>query len=130
MKKITFEQIIEKINNTNFEKFDLVVAIGKGGIIPGALIANRLNLDLKILWLNFRNEKNNPKYGKPKLVREFDFNLKNKKILLVDDVSRTGKTLDTAKGLLKGNKIKTFVVNGKADCSLYNLNDCIEWPWV
>lgn len=129
MKKLTFEQIINKINHINFEKFDLVVAIGKGGIIPGALVANHLNLDIKILWLNFRNENNNPKYSKPKLTKEIDFNIKNKKILLVDDVSRTGKTLNAAKGLLKGNKVKTFVVNGNADYSLYNFKDCIEWPW-
>ena len=56
--------------------------------------------------------------------------LKDKKILLVDTVSRTGKTLKKAKQLLKGNKIKTFVINGKADYQIINKKECVLMPWA
>ena len=49
--------------------------------------------------------------------------------LLVDDRSRTGKTFDKGKALLKGAKfIKTLVVNGKADYPLFD-EDCFTFPW-
>jgi len=46
-----------------------------------------------------------------------------------DTVARTGKTLEKAKEILGGNEIKTFVINGKADYSLFDYKECIEWPW-
>jgi len=49
--------------------------------------------------------------------------------LLVDDFSRTGKTFEEAKKILKGSKIKTFVVNGKADYGLHNYPCCVKFPW-
>jgi hypoxanthine phosphoribosyltransferase len=53
------------------------------------------------------------------------------KVLLVDDVSVTGKTLDFAKQLLHLNDIKTFVLKGKnADIVLFpEIKECVNWPW-
>ena len=129
MKKITFEQVIRKLKKVKFGKFDLIVAIGKGGIIPAALVQNILNVDMHVLWLNFRDEKQCPKHKAPKLVKKLSFNFKGKRILVVDDVSRTGATLGKAKEILKGSNVKTFVVDGYADYSLYNHKECVRWPW-
>ncbi len=129
MKELNFEDIVKKIKNTKFSKFDLVVAIGSGGLIPAAIIAKHLNLDLKVLWLKFKDDKNKEIYKKPKLLKKIGFSYKKKKILLVDDFSRTGKTFKEAKKNLKGAKIKTFVINGKADYSLYKYPCCIKFPW-
>jgi hypoxanthine phosphoribosyltransferase len=50
--------------------------------------------------------------------------------LLVDDVSVTGKTLEEARSLFKGNHITTFVFKGKADFVLLpDIKDCVDWPW-
>ena len=57
------------------------------------------------------------------------FSEKEKKVLLVDDVSRTGATLGKAKELLKGNEVNTFVLKGKADYSIFEIDGCVEWPW-
>lgn len=129
MKSLKFKDIVKKIKNTKFEKFDLVVAIGRGGLIPASLIAKHLNLDLKVLWLKFKDDNNKEIYKKPKLLKNIDFRYKNKKILLVDDFSKTGKTFQEAKRILKGSKKKTFVVNGKADYSLYKYPCCVKFPW-
>ena len=96
--------------------------------MPASLLRHILGLPGCVMWLNYRNENNEPILKEPILKKPFG-KIKNKNILLVDTVSRTGKTLEKAKEILKGNKIKTFVINGKADYSLYNFKECIEWPW-
>ena len=127
-KKVSFDEIIKKINEIDFPDVDIIVAIAHGGIVPGAIIANLLKKDFSIIYLNYRDESNNPYYNEPKLLKELDFDYKNKKILIVDDVSRTGKTLSKAKEILNSN-VKTFVINGKADYSLYNCDECLQLPW-
>jgi len=126
--KLDFDEIIKKIKKIDFGKIDSVVAISRGGIVPGALIANLLNVDFHIININFRDDCHKEKYEAPRLLGKIDFNFINKNILLVDDVSRTGKTLNFAKDLLKTN-VKTFVINGIADYSLYNYKECLIFPW-
>ncbi len=130
MKLLEFEDIVKRINKTKFPKLDFIVAIGRGGLIPASLIAKHLNKDLKVLWLKFKDDKNKEIYKKPKLLKKIDFIYKNKNILLVDDFSKTGKTFREAKNILKGAKIKTFVINGKADYNLYRYPCCVEFPWT
>ena len=126
--KLTFEDIMSKIRKIDFGRTDLVIAIGKGGIVPGALIARHLNADFDVLWINYRDENNVPQYEYPRLVKEFDLDHRNRSVLLVDDVSRTGATLKKARDLLEV-EVKTCVINGKADFSLFNFKECVQFPW-
>jgi len=128
MRKISFEELVYKLRKVKFGKFDLIFAIGKGGITLGGLIQHILDIPMEIIWLNFRDEDHKVIHKKPILIKEFK-EIKNKKILLVDDVSRTGSTLRKAKSLLKGNEIKTFVFNGKADYNIINSKECVKLPW-
>ncbi|MDR3667812.1 MAG: phosphoribosyltransferase [Ignavibacteriaceae bacterium] len=130
MNSKTIDEILNKIKAIDFhEDFDTIVAIARGGIFPAALIQQRLLIDFEILWLNFRNEKQQPQYEEPVLLKPVNFDYFNKKILLVDDRSRTGKTFDKGIALLKGAMyIKTLVVNGKADYSLFD-EECFTFPW-
>jgi len=128
MKTLTLAQINKKIKAIKFPKFDLIVAIGKDGIFPASLLHHFLKLPVKVIWINYRNKNNKPIRKEPILKKPFK-KIEKKKILLVDTISKTGKTLKKAKEVLKGNKIKTFVINGKADYSLFNYKECIEWPW-
>jgi uncharacterized protein len=53
-----------------------------------------------------------------------------KHILLVDDVSVSGATLETAKSLLPNCQITSLVIKGKADFVLYpDVHACILLPW-
>ena len=130
MEKKSWKQIQNRLDGITFkEKFDLIVAITRGGVIPGFLISKKLKRDLELMWLRFRDDENTPAFKRPKLIKKIDFKFKDKKILLVDDVSRTGLTLKVAAKYLKGAKdIKTFAVNGKADYYLYN-GECFSCPW-
>ena len=130
MEEKTWKQIQSKLDKFIFDKnFDLVVAIGRGGVIPGFLVSKKIKKDLEILWLRFRDDENKVAFKQPKLIKRPEFNFNSKKILLVDDISRTGTTFGAALKYLKGAKsIKTFVINGKADYCLFN-EDCFKFPW-
>jgi uncharacterized protein len=130
MNSKTIDEILNKIKTIEFrEDFDIIVAIARGGIFPAALLQQKLLIDFEILWLNFRNENQQPQHDEPVLLKPVAFNYINKRILLVDDRSRTGKTFEKGIGLLKGARfIKTFAVNGNADYPLYN-ETCFRFPW-
>ncbi|MBP7151223.1 phosphoribosyltransferase [Porphyromonadaceae sp. NP-X] len=130
MEQKTFSEIIKRFADIQFnENFDLIVAIANGGIVPAGIINQKLNMEVEILHINFRDDYQQPKYSTPKLLKPIEFEFQGKKILLVDDRIKTGATIDVAKKLLEGAKlIKTFAVNGNADYALYN-ESCFRFPW-
>ncbi|MBI5356986.1 phosphoribosyltransferase [Candidatus Collierbacteria bacterium] len=123
-------EIIDELKKLNLkDKFDLIVGISRGGVIPAVMISSYLKLPLEIIKLNFRGDFQDPKYPVPKLVDPIDFNFEGQRVLLVDDRSNSGATLITAKKLLaKAKSVKTLVINGKADYSLFEA-DCFKMPW-
>ncbi len=127
----TFEDVMERFRTITLnEDFDMIVAIANGGIIPAAILNQRLNTDIQLLKINLRDSDQKPKYDTPQLMSSIDFEIKNKTILVVDDRVRTGATMDLARDLLRDAKlVKTFAVNGKADYALYN-ESCFKFPWI
>ncbi|MDD2996716.1 MAG: phosphoribosyltransferase [Paludibacter sp.] len=127
----SFDEIIARLKEIQFgESFDMIVAIANGGLVPAALINQLLNVDVQVLRINFKDEKQKPRYDSPKLLQQINFDFKGKKILLVDDRIKSGATILLAKELLKeAALIKTFAVNGNADYALYNEN-CFRFPWT
>jgi xanthine phosphoribosyltransferase len=127
----SFDEVLERIRTIEIpEEFDMVVAIANGGIIPAAMINQRLGCEYHLLKLNLRDAMQNKLYDKPKLLAEIDFDFKDKRILLVDDRVKTGTTLEFAKELLSDAAlIKTLAVNGIADYCLYN-ESCFRFPWL
>lgn len=127
----TFEEVMKRFREIIFhENFDMIVAIANGGIIPAAIINQRLNIDIQLLKINLRDPFQKPKYDMPQLVAPIDFDYKGKTILLVEDRIKTGATVEFAINLLhEAATIKTFAVNGKADYSLYD-ETCFKFPWI
>jgi len=128
----TFAEILDRIRNIRFaENFDMIVAIANGGIIPAALLNQRLGVEIQLLRINLRDVNQQPLYDKPQLVRPIDFDFQGKTILLVEDRVKTGASLSFARSLLaaEARLVRTFAVNGKADYSLYD-EDCFRFPWI
>ena len=127
----SFEEVLQRFKDIEFnETFDIIVAIANGGIIPAAIINQRLNTGVELLKINLRDPHQRPKYDSPKLVSPIDFDFKDKTILLVEDRIKTGATVNYALELLNDAKqIKTFAVNGKADYYLYD-EECFRFPWI
>ena len=112
------------------EQFDMIVAIANGGIIPAAILNQRLNLRMELLRINLRDPSQKPRFERPQLVSPIDFDIKGKTILLVEDRIKSGATVRFAIDLLhEAREIKTFAVNGKADYALYD-EDCFKFPWI
>lgn len=127
----SFEEAMQRFREITFhETFDMIVAIANGGIIPAAIINQRLNIEIQLLKINLRDQDQKPKYDSPKLISPVDFDYKGKSVLLVEDRIKTGATVQYAIDLLQGaGQIKTFAVNGKADYSLYD-ESCFRFPWI
>lgn len=127
-----WDEIKYKISELQFSEvsFDLIVAIANGGIIPAAMLQQKLGLPLVLLKINYRDSKQIPVFDTPRLLEPPNFEIKNKHILLVEDRVKTGATLHYAKQLLaEAGLVKTFCVNGKADYALYN-EACFKFPWI
>lgn len=133
MEQKSFNEVLEKFRQLSIdEEFDQIVAIANGGIIPAAVLAQKLELEVFLLKINLRDKQQRPLYDRPKLLADIDFDCKNKRILLVEDRVKTGSTLNFAKQLLSeagASKVKSFAVNGKADYALYD-EACFRFPWI
>jgi uncharacterized protein len=128
--ELSMQEISRRIASAELPEFDIVVGIATGGLVPASLIAYKTLRPLRILKLNYRDEQNNPVSEEPRLLSDLPDDLRNKIILLVDDVSVSGKTFEKAKSLLEGNEIITFVMKGKGDYVMFpEVSTCVKWPW-
>jgi hypoxanthine phosphoribosyltransferase len=127
----TLDELLNRFREIEFqEKFDLIVAIANGGIVPAGIINQRLNLEVQTIRINLRDEFQQPKYDAPRLMAPVEFEFRDKKVLLVDDRIKTGSSIRLAKEiLLEASLIKTFAVNGNADYALFN-ESCFKFPWI
>ncbi len=130
MVPLSFRQITERLKQLDLPVTDVVIGIGSGGIAPATMVAFHLNAELLVMSINYRDEQNVPRYEKPRLLGMPGANLKGRRILLVDDVSVSGKTMNAALEQLKGLNVKTLAMKGKADYVLFpEIGDCVNWPW-
>jgi hypoxanthine phosphoribosyltransferase len=130
MVPLSFREISLRLKQMELPEVDVVIGIGSGGIPPATFVAFHLNAELVVMTLNYRDEKNNPRFDEPKVLFQPEWNLQGKKILLVDDVSVSGKTMETARNQLKEYDVKTLAMKGKADFVLFpEIKDCVKWPW-
>jgi len=131
MVPLSFRTISERLRQIGLPDVDLVIGIGNGGIVPASLAAFILNAELRIIVLNYRDESNAPLYDAPRVINlPEDVQLPGRKVLLVDDVSVTGKTLQKAKEMLVNHEVTTLTMKGKADIVLFpEISECVSWPW-
>lgn len=127
----TFEEIMKRFAEIEIdEAFDMIVAIANGGLVPAGILNQRLQLEVKVLRINFKDDNQRPRYESPQLLQPIDFDFKGKRILLVDDRIKSGSTIVLARKLLSEAKlVKTFAVNGIADYALFN-ESCFRFPWM
>lgn len=91
--------------------FNQIVAISRGGLIVGRVLADLLDLPISLFTIQAYKEIG--KIKKPKIIEELNANIQGKNILLVDEIVDTGKTLALALSYLKNfkpQKIKSAVL--------------------
>jgi uncharacterized protein len=128
---LSIESIQQRLQDYSIPKADLVIGIGRGGSNPAKMVAAMISTPMYILEVNYRDDENNPQREEPVILGNVDIPIeKGAHILLVDDVSVTGKTLEAVKQILTGYQVSTFVFKGKADHVLFpEIKSCVGWPW-
>lgn len=92
----------DKIKADNFRP-DLIIALSRGGLVPGRLFCDYLHvkncLSIKVDHWGLTATKD----GQAKLTQGLNTDLKGKKVLVVDDITDTGQSMELAI-----NHLKTF----------------------
>ncbi len=133
---LSFTRVIERLRTADLphrDQVDAVVAVARGGTVPGALVAYDLEKPLRLLRLSFRDDANAPKASAPEPVGAVP-DVRGLRVVLVDDVSVTGATLRRARALLGAAHVVTVAFKGRpgaADVVLFpDVPTCVRWPWA
>lgn len=87
-------------------KYDTIIALGRGGLIPGATLSYKLNIKtLYNIGINTRQDKG--KYIDTLVYQRPDKIEKGSKILVIDDINDSGRTFTAVHSLL----IRNYNVN-------------------
>ena len=129
---LAFTDIVARLAAWKFPaRIDGVIGIANGGIVPAALVAQRLGLEMKVIALNYRDEANEPRFAEPKLLSRVPALGAWRRVLLVDDVYVSGKSWQAARAVLPADvEVLPFVMKGKVDFALTgDVDGCVQWPW-
>jgi adenine/guanine phosphoribosyltransferase-like PRPP-binding protein len=132
MTPLAFEEITRRLASWRFpDGVDGVVGIASGGIVPAALVAQRLGVGLKLIALNYRDEANEPRHPVPLLLSAVPDLGAWRRVLLVDDVYVTGASWHAARAQLPPEvEVLPFVFKGKTEFALIrDVDGCVQWPW-
>lgn len=100
-------------NNLEKKKINLIVAITKGGLPPAVILANKYLKKPHIISLQLEEISREGKAGylakKVKIISELNiYPVKNKSVLIVDDVADSGSTLEKAIELTRQKQPKSI----------------------
>ncbi len=128
-------KLAEQIRKAPFRP-DVVVAIARGGYVPARLLCDCLDLtDLGSIQI-VHYTAGADKQSKAKLVEGIGRDVNGKKILLVDDISDTGDTLELARHHLEEHRagsIRSAVLQHKQTSAVvpdYFAHRIIKWRWI
>ncbi len=90
------EHMIDTINNLMFAdnwRPDYIVGMTRGGLVPAVMMSNKTGIIMHALDVRFRDTDNNYTGPESNTWMAEDALANGKKILIIDDINDTGKTL-------------------------------------
>ena len=130
--------VAESISKKNI-KFDTIVALGRGGLIPGAMLSYKLGIkNLQNLGINTRQEGGQyvetSVYQRPTITGN---------VLVVDDINDSGKTFEAVNSLIKSEypdigellycslttRYNTNFNENTISGKIINTSDWLVFPW-
>lgn len=104
-KHLTWQDIDRLTNNVYKQinkKYDWVISINAGGLIPGVMLSKKLKAKHGVISVNnYSGKKKNEKISKDLYISQIGFIKPHHKILLVDNIIRTGESIQAALQSLK-----------------------------
>lgn len=111
------QNIAEQIEKQNI-KIDKIIAISRGGLIPGRILSSLLkNKNLSTIRVTFYTKPGVAK-DKPHLAEDLSTDVTDKNVLIVDDVVESGKTLSLTCNYLKERGAKKVYTAALLDKSV------------
>jgi len=130
--------VAESISKKNI-KFDTIVALGRGGLIPGAILSYKLDIkNLQNLGINTRHRMDQQSetsvYQRPTITSN---------VLVVDDINDSGKTFEAVNSLIKSEypdigellycslttRYNTNFNENTISGKIINTSDWLVFPW-
>ncbi len=133
---VSFDEIIRQAPWKAMRGYspDVVIGIERGGTVMAAVAAYRLGARLLTIRAS-RYDDSKPAniiHEEPCLLRADISEVRGKRVLIVDDVSRSGSTLAAVRRLAISSgaaDAKTFVYAGRADFYCRSFEACLVFPW-
>ena len=132
--------LAEQIKNRNMQ-FDCIIALGRGGLIPGAMLSYKLDIkNLQNFGINTRHD--DGKYLETLIYQKPSAITGN--VLVVDDINDSGKTFESINSLIKSeypnvNELlycslttrhnTTFFNDNTISGEIINTSDWLVFPW-
>ena len=132
MTPLAFTDILARLDAWKFPAdVDGVIGIASGGVVPAALVAQRLGVEMKVIALNYRDDANEPRFAEPRLLSGVPPVGAWRRVLLIDDVYVSGRSWHAARAALPAAvEVLPFVMKGKVDFALIrDVDGCVQWPW-
>jgi len=134
----TIEYCEELAERTGRYKPDMIIGISRGGLVPARILSDILGIKkVGIIGITFYRKAGETNES-PEIVQELCMDIKGKKILLVDDIADTGKSLVVAKDYLESKEageIKVATIHYKPNSIFkpdYYVGTTTAWvvyPW-
>ncbi len=137
--KIYFQclELAKKIKKEDFFP-DLILGLARGGLIISRLLSDFLKVkEIDTLQLEYYKTINQKK-SSPRLINDFSCNIKNRKILICDDLVDTGETMDFISNYIRSrgcDVMKTATLHKKPhskftpDFYIQEVDAWIIYPW-
>jgi adenine/guanine phosphoribosyltransferase-like PRPP-binding protein len=132
MPRLAFAEITRRLACWRFpENIDGVIGIASGGVVPAALAAQALGVELKMMALDYQDEANEPCFAAPRLLGAVPDIGTWRRVLLVDDVYVTGRSWYAARSHLPAEvAVLPFVFKVRFDFARFpDLAGWVQWPW-
>jgi len=131
MKWDEFESEVDKLAARIESVPDVVIGIARGGVIPAVLLSKSLKVkDMYVLKVQKEGDER-------RVMAEIFTDVSNSKVLLVEDMLETGKSIIVAKQYLeaKGAEVKTAclytmpITEIQPDYFLREVREVVHFPW-
>lgn len=103
------QALARKVRRSKY-RFDVIVAIGRGGWVPGRYLADYLGNVLALAHMKVEHYVGIAKATKARITEHVSTDVGGKRVLLVDDVPDTGDSVALAKKYLKAKGARTVRV--------------------